>query len=145
MTHYPQAWAQRASQLHIEGRALIDARWHLPQDGATYACKSPIDGRTLTQVARCGSADVDLAVRQTPPFAEARCLSSGVREAKQAPRHDRSLCPAPAGATAGPAVPACVIAMPIATSTSAGATYHRNGSPNSADDSRTPKIGTRKR
>jgi gamma-glutamyl-gamma-aminobutyraldehyde dehydrogenase len=72
MAPHPESWAQRAAQLPIEGRALIDACWHPAQDGATFACESPIDGRTLTQVARCGSADVELAVR-----AARRCYESG--------------------------------------------------------------------
>jgi gamma-glutamyl-gamma-aminobutyraldehyde dehydrogenase len=67
-----QAWNTRAAELRIENRAFIDAKWHDAEDGATFVCTSPIDGRVLTQVARCGDADVDLAVR-----AARRCFESG--------------------------------------------------------------------
>jgi acyl-CoA reductase-like NAD-dependent aldehyde dehydrogenase len=32
------------------------------RDGQTFDCISPVDGRLLTQVARCGQADIDAAV-----------------------------------------------------------------------------------
>ena len=45
-----------------DGRALINgARVHA-QDGQSFDCVSPVDGRLLTSVARCGQADVDAAV-----------------------------------------------------------------------------------
>jgi gamma-glutamyl-gamma-aminobutyraldehyde dehydrogenase/4-guanidinobutyraldehyde dehydrogenase/NAD-dependent aldehyde dehydrogenase len=45
-----------------DGRALINgARVHA-RDGQTFDCISPVDGRLLTTVARCGQADVDAAV-----------------------------------------------------------------------------------
>jgi acyl-CoA reductase-like NAD-dependent aldehyde dehydrogenase len=45
-----------------DGRALINgARVHA-RDGQTFNCISPVDGRLLTTVARCGQADVDAAV-----------------------------------------------------------------------------------
>ncbi|WP_296492182.1 aldehyde dehydrogenase [Rhodoferax sp.] len=45
-----------------DGRALINgARVHA-RDGQTFDCISPVDGRLLTSVARCGQADVDAAV-----------------------------------------------------------------------------------
>ena len=47
---------------HYDGRALINgARVHA-HDGQTFDCISPVDGRLLTTVARCGQADVDAAV-----------------------------------------------------------------------------------
>lgn len=57
------SWTAHAAQLKIEGRAFIDAQWHDARDGATFACTSPIDGRHLAQIARCGEAEVELAVR----------------------------------------------------------------------------------
>ncbi|HXZ08941.1 MAG TPA: aldehyde dehydrogenase family protein, partial [Paraburkholderia sp.] len=71
MTH--EAWTARAAGLDIRNRAFIDANWHDAHDGATFACISPIDGRVLTHVARCGAAEVDLAVS-----AARRCFESGV-------------------------------------------------------------------
>jgi len=45
-----------------DGRALIDGERVQSQDGQTFDCISPVDGRVLTQVARCGQLDVDAAV-----------------------------------------------------------------------------------
>jgi len=45
-----------------DGRALINGTRVPAQDGQTFDCISPVDGRLLTTVARCGQADVDAAV-----------------------------------------------------------------------------------
>lgn len=45
-----------------DGRALIDGERVQSHDGQTFDCISPVDGRVLTQVARCGQLDVDAAV-----------------------------------------------------------------------------------
>ena len=45
-----------------DGRALINGERKHAQDEQVFECKSPVDGRLLTQVARCGQADVDMAV-----------------------------------------------------------------------------------
>jgi len=45
-----------------DGRALINGKRVTALDGQRYDCISPVDGRLLTQVARCGQADVDAAV-----------------------------------------------------------------------------------
>lgn len=45
-----------------DGRALINGQRVQAHDGQTFDCISPVDGRLLTQVARCGQADVDAAV-----------------------------------------------------------------------------------
>ena len=48
---------------HIyDGRALINGTRTHAKDGQTFDCISPVDGRLLTIVARCGQADVDAAV-----------------------------------------------------------------------------------
>ncbi len=49
-------------QVQFDGRALIDGHRRDAQDGATFSCISPIDGRVLTEVARCQAADIDAAV-----------------------------------------------------------------------------------
>lgn len=46
----------------FDGRALINGRRVGAADGQLFDCISPVDGRVLTQVARCGAADVDAAV-----------------------------------------------------------------------------------
>lgn len=55
-------WAERAQALEIDGRAFIDGQRVGAQSGACFEDFSPIDGRKLADVARCGAADVDLAV-----------------------------------------------------------------------------------
>ena len=47
---------------HYDGRALINGQRVAAMDGQTFDCISPVDGRLLTQVARCSQADVDVAV-----------------------------------------------------------------------------------
>lgn len=46
----------------FDGRALINGERVAARDGQTFDCISPVDGRLLTQVARCGQADIDAAV-----------------------------------------------------------------------------------
>ena len=46
----------------FDGRALINGQRVAAADGQTFDCMSPVDGRLLTTVARCGQADVDAAV-----------------------------------------------------------------------------------
>ncbi|MDR3369947.1 aldehyde dehydrogenase [Rhodoferax sp.] len=48
--------------MQFDGRALIDGHRREAQGGATFSCISPIDGRVLTEVARCQLADIDAAV-----------------------------------------------------------------------------------
>ena len=55
-------WHDRAKNLKIDGRAVINGERVNVADGATFECFSPIDSRKLTDVASCKSADVDLAV-----------------------------------------------------------------------------------
>ncbi|MGQ0710704.1 MAG: aldehyde dehydrogenase [Rhodoferax sp.] len=47
----------------FDGRALINGQRVGAADGALFDCISPVDGALLTQVARCGAADVDAAVQ----------------------------------------------------------------------------------
>jgi gamma-glutamyl-gamma-aminobutyraldehyde dehydrogenase/4-guanidinobutyraldehyde dehydrogenase/NAD-dependent aldehyde dehydrogenase len=49
-------------ELKFDGRALINGQRRAAQSGAVFDCISPVDGRVLTQVARCGQADIDAAV-----------------------------------------------------------------------------------
>jgi len=55
-------WRSRAAAVQFDGRALIAGRRVAAIAGETFACVSPIDGRTLTAVARGQSADIDAAV-----------------------------------------------------------------------------------
>ena len=58
-----QEWERRARELRIETRAFIDGHYRAAVEGDTFDCLSPIDGRSLGQVASCGPADADLAVQ----------------------------------------------------------------------------------
>lgn len=46
----------------FDGRAVINGERVAARDGQTFDCISPVDGRLLTPVARCGQADIDAAV-----------------------------------------------------------------------------------
>ena len=45
-----------------DGRAFVNGTRTAAQSGQTFDCISPVDGRLLTQVARCTEADVNVAV-----------------------------------------------------------------------------------
>lgn len=51
-----------SSTVKFDGRALVNGRRVEARDGQLFDCVSPVDGRVLTQVARCSQADVDAAV-----------------------------------------------------------------------------------
>lgn len=56
------SWKEIADRLQFDGRALINGVRVDAQDKDTFECISPLNGRVLTQVARCKKADVDVAV-----------------------------------------------------------------------------------
>ena len=56
-------WHQRARALQIDGRPFIKGRRVDSLQDQHFDCISPIDGRVIGQVARCGTADVDAAVQ----------------------------------------------------------------------------------
>lgn len=51
-----------SSDLRLDGRALINGKRVGAKDGQQFDCISPVDGRVLTQVARCNATDIDAAV-----------------------------------------------------------------------------------
>jgi len=56
-------WERLAAAARPEGRAIIAGRAVAALDGRVFDDVSPIDGAVIAQVARCGAADVDAAVR----------------------------------------------------------------------------------
>ncbi|SHN29175.1 aldehyde dehydrogenase [Rhizobacter sp. OV335] len=56
-------WTARAAAQQFDGRAFIGGQRVAALAGETFGCVSPLDGRTLTQVARGQAADVDAAVQ----------------------------------------------------------------------------------
>lgn len=57
------AWEARSEQLSFSGDALIADELVPARSGETFEKRSPVDGRTLAQVAACDAPDVDAAVR----------------------------------------------------------------------------------
>jgi gamma-glutamyl-gamma-aminobutyraldehyde dehydrogenase len=55
-------WEQLASQIRIPNQAVINGKSVDAASGEEFDCISPIDGRCLTSVARCGEEDVNRAV-----------------------------------------------------------------------------------
>lgn len=55
-------WEHLATNLTFTNQAFINGQYVDALNGATFACESPIDGRTLTQVASCDADDANLAV-----------------------------------------------------------------------------------
>jgi gamma-glutamyl-gamma-aminobutyraldehyde dehydrogenase len=62
LVNAPIDWHVRAASVQPDGRALIDGQRAWAADGQVFSSISPIDARTLAQVARCGPADIDRAV-----------------------------------------------------------------------------------
>ncbi len=58
-----EGWSARAAALKIEGRAFIGGAYVAALDGTTFAKISPIDGKAFADVADCGAADIDRAVK----------------------------------------------------------------------------------
>jgi acyl-CoA reductase-like NAD-dependent aldehyde dehydrogenase len=50
------------TEMTLDGRAFINGERVAARDEQTFACISPVDGRVLTDVSRCGVADIDRAV-----------------------------------------------------------------------------------
>ena len=61
-TRTRQDWEQLAAATRPEGRAFIDGKRVAALDGRVFDDVSPVNGRVVAQVARCGAADVDAAV-----------------------------------------------------------------------------------
>ena len=78
-------WHERATALRIDGRAVVDGKRRDAASGARFDCLSPIDGRKLAEVARCGEAEVDAAV------AAARAAFEDRRWAGKAPAERKKI------------------------------------------------------
>ncbi len=63
LTRDRPAWERLSADLRPEGRAFIAGRPVAAADGRVFDDVSPIDGRSICAVARCGPTDVDAAVR----------------------------------------------------------------------------------
>ena len=56
-------WRKLAAELDIEGRAFINGRFVDALSGETRPTVNPANGRELAEVALCGSADADVAIK----------------------------------------------------------------------------------
>jgi gamma-glutamyl-gamma-aminobutyraldehyde dehydrogenase/4-guanidinobutyraldehyde dehydrogenase/NAD-dependent aldehyde dehydrogenase len=74
-----ESWHERSKTVQIDGRAVVGGKRIDAVSGARFDCISPVDGRKLTEVARCNEADVDAAV------ASARAAFEDGRWANKAP------------------------------------------------------------
>jgi gamma-glutamyl-gamma-aminobutyraldehyde dehydrogenase/4-guanidinobutyraldehyde dehydrogenase/NAD-dependent aldehyde dehydrogenase len=72
---------EKKQSMQFDGRAVINGRRVNARDGQIFDCVSPVDGSVLTQVARCGEADVEDAV------AAARAAFEDHRWSGLAPAH----------------------------------------------------------
>jgi gamma-glutamyl-gamma-aminobutyraldehyde dehydrogenase len=61
-SHTAVDWHQRARDIALPTRALIDGRFSDAADGATFGRTNPATGQLLATVAECGERDVDRAV-----------------------------------------------------------------------------------
>lgn len=59
---HPINWAEQANKLRFQGQAFINGQYVHAASEQTFDCISPLDGRTLTQIAACDQIDVDRAV-----------------------------------------------------------------------------------
>ena len=55
-------WEQLATATRPEGRAFIDGKLVGARDGRVFEDISPVNGKVVAEVARCGPSDVDVAV-----------------------------------------------------------------------------------
>ncbi|MCE9633990.1 MAG: aldehyde dehydrogenase [Methylophilales bacterium] len=77
-------WHDRAKQITIDGRAVIDGKRVHAKDGSTFECFSPVDNRKLVDVASGKAADIDLAVSAArAAFNDRRWAGLSPRERKQ--------------------------------------------------------------
>jgi len=77
-------WRARASQLTLDGRALIGGLRVASLSGETFDSISPLDGRALVAVARGRTDDVDAAVRAArAAFADGRWARRAPAERKK--------------------------------------------------------------
>ncbi|SLN43917.1 aldehyde dehydrogenase [Oceanibacterium hippocampi] len=55
-------WKEQAGRLSYRNQAFINGQYVDAASGKTFDCVSPVDGKVLTRVAACDTADVDRAV-----------------------------------------------------------------------------------
>jgi gamma-glutamyl-gamma-aminobutyraldehyde dehydrogenase/4-guanidinobutyraldehyde dehydrogenase/NAD-dependent aldehyde dehydrogenase len=79
-----ESWHERSKTVQIDGRAVVGGKRIDAVSGACFDCISPIDGRKLTEVARCAELDVDAAVASSrAAFEDGRWAGKAPAERKR--------------------------------------------------------------
>jgi gamma-glutamyl-gamma-aminobutyraldehyde dehydrogenase/4-guanidinobutyraldehyde dehydrogenase/NAD-dependent aldehyde dehydrogenase len=79
-----ESWHERSKTVQIDGRAVVGGKRIDAVSGARFDCISPIDGRKLTEVARCAELDVDAAVMSSrAAFEDGRWAGKAPAERKR--------------------------------------------------------------
>jgi gamma-glutamyl-gamma-aminobutyraldehyde dehydrogenase/4-guanidinobutyraldehyde dehydrogenase/NAD-dependent aldehyde dehydrogenase len=79
-----ESWHERSKTVQIDGRAVVGGKRIDAVSGARFDCISPIDGRKLTEVARCAELDVDAAVASSrAAFEDGRWAGKAPAERKR--------------------------------------------------------------
>jgi gamma-glutamyl-gamma-aminobutyraldehyde dehydrogenase/4-guanidinobutyraldehyde dehydrogenase/NAD-dependent aldehyde dehydrogenase len=79
-----ESWHERAKTVRIDGRALVGGRRMAAASGQRFDCISPVDGRKLAEIARCGPEDADAAVHSArAAFEDGRWAGKAPAERKR--------------------------------------------------------------
>jgi 4-guanidinobutyraldehyde dehydrogenase / NAD-dependent aldehyde dehydrogenase len=78
-------WQKLRDNIKLDGRAFINGKRMAAADGQTFDCISPIDGKKIAEIARCGIVDVELAVQA------ARTAFEDGRWAKKSPKDRKNI------------------------------------------------------
>lgn len=83
MTNSSNDWQKLRNQLQLDGRAFINGKRVAAASGQTFDCVSPIDGKKIAEIARCGVHDVELAVNAArAAFEDGRWRKKSPKERK---------------------------------------------------------------
>lgn len=85
MTNNTTNWQTLRDNLQLDGRAFINGKRTTAASGQVFDCISPIDGKKIAEIARCGTHDVELAVNA------ARAAFEDGRWAKKSPKDRKNI------------------------------------------------------
>ncbi|MGJ8620607.1 MAG: aldehyde dehydrogenase [Methylophilaceae bacterium] len=76
-------WQKRLNHLQLDGRAFINGKRVPAASGDVFDCISPIDGKKIAEIGRCGIHDVELAVNAArAAFEDGRWSKKSPKERK---------------------------------------------------------------
>ena len=85
MVNKQHNWQKLLNQLHLDGRAFINGKRISAASGKMFDCISPIDGKKIAEIARCGVHDVELATNG------ARAAFEDGRWSKKSPKERKNI------------------------------------------------------